>query len=142
MRQRMLKQQVAEEFLLAPLRKVLIVDDEEADLEYHSQVLQGQGHDVLACQSYSHGAALAERGEFDFALVGQRTAAFQGRAVIERLRAHHPAIPFVVFAHSKQTRCYLEAMELGAVDYLEKPVHPAEMRRLLGSRVPRRVAAV
>lgn len=142
MRQRMFKHQVAEEFLLAPLRKVLIVDDDEADLEYHSRVLQGQGHGVLACPSYSRGADLAESGEFDFVVIGQGGPAFEGRAVIERLRTQHPAIPFVVFARSKQTRCYLEAMELGAVDYLEKPVHPAEIRRVLRSDIPPQVVAV
>ena len=136
MRQRMLKRQLTDEFLLVPLMKVLIVDDDKADLDYHSRLIQGQGHNVLACSSYSRGAELAEHGEFDFVVIGQGGAAFEGRAVIERLRAYHPATPFVVFARSKQIRCYLEAMELGAIDYLEKPVHPAEMKRVLQSHFP------
>lgn len=131
MRQRMLKRQTNEEFLAVRLRKALIVDDDPADLDYHAQLLQGQGHEVLACRSYSLGAEMAERDEFDFAIIAQGGAAFEGRTVIERLRARHPETPFIVFAHSKQMRYYLESMELGALDYLEKPVHPAEMKRVL-----------
>lgn len=131
MRQRMLKRQAADEFLAVRLRKALIVDDDQADLDYHSQLLQGQGHEVRACPSYALGAELAERDEFDFALIAQGGVAFEGRTVIERLRARHPETPFIVFAHSKEMSCYLKSMELGALDYLEKPVHPAEMKRIL-----------
>lgn len=131
MRQRMLKHQAACEFSALRLKKALIVDDDPADLDYHAALLQGQGHEVLACPSYSLGAELVERDAFDFAIIAQGGAAFEGRTVIERLRARHPETPFIVFAHSKEIRCYLKSMELGALDYLEKPVHPAKMRRIL-----------
>lgn len=131
MRQRILKRQAADELLAVRLRKTLIVDDDQTDLDYHAQLLQGQGHEILACPSYSLGAELVERDEFDFAIIAQGGAAFEGRTVIERLRAHHPETPFIVFAHSKEMCCYLKSMELGALDYLEKPVHPAEMKRIL-----------
>lgn len=130
MRQRMLKRQTNEEFLAIRLRKALIVDDDPADLDYHAQLLQGQGHEVLACPSYAIGAELAERGGFDFAVIAQGSA-FEGRAVIQRLIAHHPQMPFIVCARSKQMWHYLESMNLGALDYLEKPTHPAEIRRIL-----------
>lgn len=135
MRQRMLKRQQGEEFLAVRFKKALIVDDDAEDLDYHARLLQGQGHEVLACPSYSLGAEMAERDEFDFAIIAQGGAAFEGRTVIERLRARHPETPFIVFAHSKEMRCYLKSMELGALDYLEKPVHPAEIRRLLRNHI-------
>ena len=131
MRQRILKRQLADEFLLAPLSKVLLVDDDDADLQYHSQILEGQGHKVSACGSYPLGADLAERGDFDIIMVGQGSPAFEGRLIIERLRAQNLATPVLVLARCKEMRCYLEAMQLGAADYVEKPVHPAEMRRIL-----------
>ncbi|MGH9451808.1 MAG: response regulator [Terriglobia bacterium] len=131
MKQRILKQHVAEEFLIAPLCKVLVVDSDEPDLQYHSQILQAQGHQAFACPSYSLGGRLAGSDDFDLVVVCQGGPAFEGKIVIEKLRERNPAAPFVVLARSKEMVCYLEAMQLGAVDYLEKPVHPAEMRRVL-----------
>lgn len=131
MRQRLMKHQAAGQFLLAPLSKILLVDDDTRDLEYHRQVLEGQGHIVLACSNYADGAYHAETGSFDLAVVSQGSPAFEGRVVLERLQQSGRRTPVLVLARHKETRCYLDAMELGAVEYLEKPVPPPEMKRIL-----------
>ncbi|MGH9468851.1 MAG: response regulator [Terriglobia bacterium] len=127
----MMKRNLSEQFHLPSSARVLLVDNDEVDLDYHARLLRGQGHTVLACPSYSAGIELAAHGEFDFAMVGQGGPAFEGRSVLERLRQRQPSIPFVVLARAIEAPCYLEAMNLGAADYLEKPVHPAEMKRIL-----------
>ncbi|MDE3180830.1 MAG: response regulator [Acidobacteriota bacterium] len=134
MLRRMMKQQTAVEFLLAPLCKVLVVDDDEGDLEYHSELLKGQGHIVVPCNSYSLAAELLEKNVYDLAILSQGTPAFEGREVLERMRSAHCSTPVLVVARAKELGCYLEAMRLGAVDYIEKPVRPAEIRRILRTR--------
>jgi DNA-binding response OmpR family regulator len=44
---------------------------------------------------------------------------------------HATGTPVVVLTRCLEMSCYLEAMQLGAVDYLEKPLPPAEFERLV-----------
>ena len=51
-------------------------------------------------------------------------------------------LPVLVLTDSLDMGCYLEAMQLGAADYMEKPVLPSEIARLIETHVrPRKVAA-
>lgn len=142
MQRRILQQQkISEEFLMVPRSKVLLVEEDVADREYHQQMLESQGHEVTPCGSYLQGADLAETRDFDFVIVSQGGPAFEGKVVLERLkkrrgesRVSAPTpwdIPVLVLASSLDIDCYLEAMQLGAVDYLEKPIRPADLKRIL-----------
>ncbi len=141
MQRRMLSQQMNEEFALVPRSRILLIDEDLEDLEYHARVLEGQGHEVFATGSYGRGAELAESGDYDFVMVGQGSPAFEGKIVLERIkdirqqsRLLSPTpwdTPVLVLAHTLDMGCYLEAMQLGAADYVEKPVRPTEMRRIL-----------
>lgn len=126
-----MKQQVADAFLLAPMSRILLVDEDASDLEYHTRMLEGQGHYVSCSHSYDEGRSLAEAEEFDIAFVSQGGPAFVGRPLVERLRAADLRTPVVVLTEHSDVRCYLEAMQLGALDYLEKPLAPADLRRIL-----------
>ena len=54
-------------------------------------------------------------------LPSQGTPAFEGRQVLERALQLHPKVPVLVVARVLDMHCYLEAMDLGAIDYLERP---------------------
>jgi PleD family two-component response regulator len=41
--------------------------------------------------------------------------------VLERSLQLHPKVPVLVVARALDRRCYFEAMDLGAIDYLERP---------------------
>jgi FixJ family two-component response regulator len=61
--------------------------------------------------------------------------------VVERAIAMDRRLPVVVVARALDMTCYLEAMQLGAVDYLEEPVTVSEMGRVLGNHPPIRSKA-
>lgn len=131
MRRRILKPQFAESSRLIPISRILLVDDDEDDREYHTSVLEGQGHLVFRRSSFADAAELAESERFALALLSQGGPAFEGRPLLERLRKPDRLTPVVVLARVGDVRSYVEAMELGAMDYVEKPVHPAQMKRLV-----------
>lgn len=131
MRRRIMKQQVADAFLLVPISRILLVDEDQGDREYHANMLEGQGHHVVSSSSFDEGRRLAEAEEFDVAFVSQGGPAFESRSLVERLRAPDLRTPVVVLSQIGDVRRYMEAMQLGALDYLEKPVESAEMRRIL-----------
>jgi ActR/RegA family two-component response regulator len=73
------------------------------------------------CSDYQEGAKRIESDDFVYAIVNQGSAAFEGRCVLERAAQLQLRTPILVVARCMDIHCYLDAMELGAVDYLERP---------------------
>ena len=92
--------------------KVLLVCDDPRGFPSYGGILSARGYDVVMCSSYEEGARRVEMEDFDFAIVGQGSASFEGRCVLERAAKMHRNIPIVVVARCLDIHCYLEAMEL------------------------------
>ena len=97
---------------------VLLVDEDLEFLEFIRRTIQGSGHSVDACNSYTEGIRRLESGAFDLIVVGQGSRNFEGRCVLECATALDRHLPVVVVARNVEMGCYLEAMQLGAVDYI------------------------
>ena len=115
--------------------KVLLVDEDAGDLRILRLILQGQGIDVLPCASYDAGIQCLESEPIDFVVVSQGTQAFEGRKVLDRATQLDRRRPVLVVTRLINMQCYLEAMQMGAVDYLEKPVPPADLLRFVHAHV-------
>jgi DNA-binding NtrC family response regulator len=115
----------------------LLVCDDLRGFPSYGGILSALGYDVVMCGSYEEGARRVEMEEFDFAIVGQGSARFEGRCVLERAAGVHRNIPIVVVARCLDVHCYMEAMDLGAVDYLERP-EPDDLGWVLETQLLRR----
>ncbi|MFZ0960587.1 MAG: response regulator [Terriglobia bacterium] len=102
-------------------RTVLLILEEPHDLNKYGNFLRDQGYETLMCASPGEGINSLETDTVSLVIVGQETPAFQGREVLEYSLRCHPEIPVLVVARVLDIHCYLEAMELGARDYLERP---------------------
>jgi DNA-binding response OmpR family regulator len=116
---------------LAARRKVLVVDENGKDRAYLTAILSERGYDVCACASAAEGSRCLERERYDFVVVSQGSRAFEGRSVLERIVDIDRRIPVLVLTRCVDMRCYIDAMQLGAVDYLEKPLAPSELLRVV-----------
>jgi DNA-binding response OmpR family regulator len=115
--------------------RILLVDEDASDLKLYRLVLEGHGFEVLACASYEDGVRFLDAKPFDFVLVSQGSLAFEGRAVLDRAVELDRHRPVLVVTRCIEMGCYLEAMQMGAVDYLEKPVAPTELLRFVQAHV-------
>ena len=115
---------------------VLLVDEDPGDLHYYGVILQELGYRVRGCKSYEEGADVLGSEALDFIIVSQGSPNFEGRAVLERAVKVNRRLPVLVVARCLDMGCYLEAMQLGAVDYLVEPLTVSEIGRVLGN-VPR-----
>jgi DNA-binding NtrC family response regulator len=122
-----LRQNLEEAETLWKTRKVLIFDEDIEDLTQLAEPFEAHGFEVHKCTSVETAKRSVEREEFDFALVDQGSPAFEGIRVIRHLIRYNLHTPFVVIARGKDPQCYQQALALGAMDYLEKPVAAAEM---------------
>jgi DNA-binding NtrC family response regulator len=110
---------------------VLLVDEDLEYLESIRRVIQGSGHSVNACCSYTEGIRQMESGDFDLVIVGQGSSNFEGRCVLECATAFDRHLPVVVVARNIEMRCYLEAMQLGAIDYISPDLSGLEIARMV-----------
>lgn len=117
---------------------VLLILDEPQDLEIYGTFLRDRGYETLMCASPGEGVNSLESQSVSLVIVSQGTPAFEGRQVLERSLQLHPEIPVLIVARVLDIHCYLEAMDLGAVDYLERP-EPRDMAWVVDSQM-RRVA--
>ena len=114
--------------------KVLLVSEDLWDLLSYSATLTALGYEVEMCSSYDNAADRIARGSFDLVVLSQGSGAFEGRRALKHCAESSPKTPIVVVARSLDIHCYLEAMELGAVDYLERP-EPKDLGWVLQSQL-------
>ncbi|MFB3923286.1 MAG: response regulator [Terriglobia bacterium] len=121
--------------------KVLLVEPDPRDRKYYTEILRQRGFEVHACGSVHEGLARLESGPVDLIVLNQGSRAFEGRSLLERAIMIDRRLPVVVLTHAVDMSCYLEAMQLGAVDYIEKPLAPEEIARVASTHVRPRVVA-
>lgn len=114
---------------LAPKGNVLVVDEDTADLVYYRTVLQRAGCAVVTCNSYDQALDCLGAEHFDLVVLSQGSSEFEGRRVLEKAMAMDRGGQVLVVARVLNMSCYLEAMQLGARDYLEEPVPEQDMIR-------------
>jgi len=122
-------------------RRLLLVEEDSNDLKYYFGILNALGYDVIVAVSYTHAMDVLERERVDLVVVGQGSPAFEGRQVVVRALDLYPRIPIVIVARALDIDCYLESMELGAVDYVEKSASPREFMRALDAHLHLEAAA-
>jgi len=124
-----------------PKFRTLLVDEDPSDIRYYYGVLRAMGHEVVICESYAESLALLVHENFDMAVVGQGSPAFEGRQVLARSLEIKPQMPVLVVARTLDIDCYLEAMEIGAADYLERCAAPRDFMRAVDAHLQLKTAA-
>ena len=114
-----------------PRGTVLLVDEDEKDLKYFTTLLGRMGYSVRAFMNYQEAEGCLHREHFDFVMVSQGSPAFETQPLVELTLTRNRQTPVVVLTRCVEMNCYLVAMQLGAADYLEKPLAPAEFEHLV-----------
>ena len=115
---------------------VLMILDEAQDLKVYGTYLRARGYETLMCTFPAEGINRLETESVSIVIVSQGSPAFEGRQVLERSVQLHPEVPVLVVARVVNMHCYLEAMDLGAFDYLESP-DPQDLASVVETRILR-----
>ncbi|MFZ0961571.1 MAG: hypothetical protein WAO35_11760 [Terriglobia bacterium] len=119
---------------------VLLVFEELQDLDNYGSVLCTLGCTCRLCSSVAEGIKALATENFSLVIVSQGSPAFEGRQVLERSLQLHPRVPVLIIARALNVHCYLDAMDLGAIDYLERP-EPKDMAWVVNTQILRALAA-
>ncbi len=100
---------------------ILIVDDERSMREFLEILLQRAGHDVVACAAAQDALVALESDDYDLVISDIKMPGIGGLELLQRVREISPETPVVLITAHGSTESAVEAMRLGAYDYLTKP---------------------
>jgi two-component system, OmpR family, KDP operon response regulator KdpE len=104
----------------APLR-ILVVDDEPAIVRFLRTGLSSHGYVILSAGTGRAALELLEREDVNLLILDLGLPDMDGLDLIIRLRAGRSMVPVIVLSSRGEERSKVEALELGADDYLAKP---------------------
>lgn len=102
--------------------RVLVVDDERIVARVLARVLDSAGHQVEACFSGSDALGCLDRGEFDVVLSDISMPGLDGIELLRAVRGRDLDLPVVLITGAPSMDSAINAVEYGALRYLQKPV--------------------
>ncbi|MBI5498794.1 MAG: response regulator [Deltaproteobacteria bacterium] len=117
--------------------RALLVDDDDAFREALVKVLGRRDIDVTCAADGEAGLAAAERGEFDVVVLDLKMPGLDGLQVLARMRDRGHGVPAVMLTGHGTPAAGLDAMGLGAVDFLLKPISPDRLALAIETAVRR-----
>ena len=117
---------------------LLIVDD---DAEYRAILVRKfsrSGYKVYEASDGAEALELAERRQFDVAIIDMMMPRVSGFELLEKLKASQPGCEIIMLTGSATVETAVKAMKLGAYDYLTKPCSLVECEALVEKAAERR----
>lgn len=112
--------------------KVLLVDDEEDFLETLSSRLKMRGLKVSAVTSGEQAVSEAKEQEYDAIIVDLTMPGLDGLETLKLIKADNPNAEIIMLTGHGSIQSGIEAMKLGAGDFLQKPVELSELMAKIG----------
>jgi len=111
--------------------RVLIADDERGICEAFSAFLEAEGHEALLASNGEEAIRIVREEAPAVAFLDVRMPGGDGITALESIRALAPGMPVIIMTAFGTLDTAKRAIELGAFDYMGKPVELAKMRELL-----------
>ena len=117
---------------------ILIIDDERVMCDGCNLALSDKGHSVDICMTGGAGLDAILKGRYDLALLDMKLPDIDGMDILRAVRREKPGVYIIVMTGYSSVQNAVEAMKLGAFDYLAKPFSDDELvlavERALGKK--------
>lgn len=120
-----------------PRPRVLIVDDSGFDRELAREAVGDQA-EVEVCASAEEALRALDRGSFDLVLTDLVLPGLSGAGLLARIQSDHPGTDTILITAHASLDSAVEALRLGAVDYLSKPLRAGELALVVQRTLERR----
>ncbi|HXG55781.1 MAG TPA: response regulator, partial [Vicinamibacterales bacterium] len=118
--------------MTAPQPRLVVIDDEPGMLALVERIARPVGFDVEMHTSARLALAQLELRPADAALVDLRMPELGGIEVLQAIRQAQPECQVILMTAHASIDSAIEAVKLGALDYLSKPLDIERLRQLLG----------
>jgi DNA-binding NtrC family response regulator len=113
--------------------RILVVDDELTVCKSIRQVLVGCEYDVDMAQSGEEALSKEAERPYDVMIVDLMMPGLSGLDLLRMLKARNPKARVIMVTGYPTMRNTLQAMQLGAIDFLPKPFLPTTLRNLVAA---------
>jgi len=120
--------------------KLLLIEDDPSTASALEKVLRTEGYDVATNRRGDEGLKQAQTQPWDVVITDLKLPGLNGLELVRDLHALRPRLPIVMMTAHGNTETAIEAMKLGAYEYLVKPFEADELldlvaRAVAGSRL-------
>ncbi len=113
------------------MEHILLVDDEPSMLEFLEYMLTKDGYRVTAAQEGAAARELISSSPFDLVISDLRMPDVDGLELLRSARGQDPELPFIFITAYASSDTAIEALKLGAYDYVTKPFQVEELKNLV-----------
>jgi len=114
-------------------KKALVIDDEQIVLDSVSKILTDEDYEVDVTLRGREGLDWALGRQYDIVLTDVLMPDIGGMKVLRYIKRTKPSLPVVIITGYATVRSAVQAIKLGAADYVEKPFTPDELLKAVNS---------
>ena len=118
--------------------RILIADDEEIVIRSCLRILDGDDYQVEAVQDGREALRKIEENPYDVMILDIMMPNMDGLEVLRRVKETHPNMDVIMITGLSQIDTAVQAMKLGAFDYISKPFEPDELKLVVQRALERR----
>lgn len=108
--------------------RILVVDDEESIREFLEIMLKKEGYDVVCVEDGQEAIDILKKKSFDMVISDMQMPNVTGIELLRHVKEQSPDLTFMMITAFGTTETAVEAMKLGAYDYITKPFKIDEVR--------------
>ncbi len=113
------------------IQRILVIDDEAVVCLSCSRILSSEGYQVECRQNPEDGFKEASSGNYDIILLDLVMPEMNGLEVLQRLKSAMVPSEVIIITGYSTVQTAVDAMKLGAIDYVSKPFTPDELKLVL-----------
>jgi two-component system copper resistance phosphate regulon response regulator CusR len=120
---------------LAPIGRILVIDDEQRILNFVRRGLEAEGMAVDSALEGEEGLRLALTHPYDLVVLDLVMPGLDGHAVLRRILERKPSQPVLILSALNDTASKVSSLEHGAEDYISKPFSLEELLARVHARL-------
>ncbi len=113
------------------IKRILVVDDEENARIALSKILTREGYDVASAANGHEALTYLQARDVELIITDINMPEMNGMAFLRELSRIRPASNVIMITAYGEVESYIEAMNLGAFEYINKPVKIDELKKII-----------
>jgi DNA-binding NtrC family response regulator len=125
-----------------PAEKILVVDDEQSMTQFLGIVLRKEGYDVATINNGRDALEKVKNDNFDVVITDIKMPGMDGIQLLQGIKKHDPGIPVVIMTAYASQQSAIDAVNLGAYQYLIKNAKNDEIKLIVRNAIEMRKVRV
>ncbi|MBI5750448.1 MAG: sigma-54-dependent Fis family transcriptional regulator [Nitrospinae bacterium] len=120
------------------MHTILVIDDERSMREFLSIMLEKEGYSVVTKDNGNDALEFISKNKYDLIITDIKMPKMSGIDILRESMALHPNTPVIMITAFASTEVAVEAMKLGAYDYITKPFNVDEIKIIIKNAIEKK----